>query len=324
MNTRQYNYLLTIASCEGLSAASKKLGVTQAALSKFLAEQERLLGVKLFLRHQKKMYPTPAGETILETARNILAIKNSTLQTINRLTRNVSPPIVIASTPYRGAELFSRVFSRFSVLFPTVDLSLKEIYSSAQEEEIHRENIDFAFGVNLHSAFPDVCSLPVCREELLLAVPPFHPMAQLAGKNQLVSVSIQSFQDIPFVLPGPKNNIRIMADQIFAQAGFMPVISFESDNGMTVDAMIRKGVGAGFIPKRYLTSETELSCFRLDPPCFEISYIRFHKKRVLSYEETCLLGLLIDERLKTNGQELIPDSRIHAFLSAARDAKPSF
>lgn len=64
MNTRQYNYLLTIASCEGLSAAAKKLGVTQAALSKFLAEQERLLGVKLFLRHQKKMYPTPGREKL--------------------------------------------------------------------------------------------------------------------------------------------------------------------------------------------------------------------------------------------------------------------
>lgn len=57
MNTRQYNYLLTIASCEGLSAAAKKLGVTQAALSKFLAEQERLLGVKLFLLPSEKNVP---------------------------------------------------------------------------------------------------------------------------------------------------------------------------------------------------------------------------------------------------------------------------
>ena len=48
MNTRQYNYLLTIADCEGILAASQKLGITQAALSKFLAEQERILGVKLF------------------------------------------------------------------------------------------------------------------------------------------------------------------------------------------------------------------------------------------------------------------------------------
>ena len=54
MNTRQYNYLLTIASCEGLSAASKKLGVTQAALSKFLTEQERLLGVKLCLLYTSR------------------------------------------------------------------------------------------------------------------------------------------------------------------------------------------------------------------------------------------------------------------------------
>lgn len=72
MNTRQYNYLLTIASCEGLSAAAKKLGVTQAALSKFLAEQERLLGVKLFLRHQKKMYPTVAAQNFCQNFSKLL------------------------------------------------------------------------------------------------------------------------------------------------------------------------------------------------------------------------------------------------------------
>ena len=119
MNTRQYNLSFNHRLLQGLSAAAKKLGVTQAALSKFLAEQERLLGVKLFLRHQKKMYPTPAGETMLEAARNILAIKNSTLQTINRLTRNVSPPIVIASTPIgeqNCSAAYSAVFPFFFLL----------------------------------------------------------------------------------------------------------------------------------------------------------------------------------------------------------------
>lgn len=316
MNTKQYNYLLTIASCEGISSASKKLGITQAALSKFLTEQERALGVKLFVRYQKKMYPTPAGKIYLEAAQKILMTKNSTLQTVNRLTSNASEPIRIASTPYRGSELFSRVFGRFSSHFPTIDLSLDEIYSSDQEEALHRGTVDFAFGVNIHHTYPDVRNLPVCREELLLAVPSFHPMARLAKTDSLVSVSIQTFKDTPFVLPGTKNNIRIMANRIFEEAGFAPVISFESGNGMTVDAMIQKGAGVGFIPKRYLRPESELVYFRLDPPCFEISYIRYRNERNLAFAEQYLLGLLIEERLKTSSQELIPGPEIDSFLLA--------
>lgn len=314
MNTRQYNYLLTIADCEGILAASQKLGITQAALSKFLAEQERILGVKLFVRYKRRMYPTPAGQIYLDAAQKIISVKNSTLQTVNRLTCGSSAPIRIASTPYRGAELFGRVFGRFSAIYPTIDLSLEEIYSSAQEEEIHRKNADFAFGVNLHTAYQDVRNLPVCREELILAVPAFHPMADLAKRDRLVSVSIQSFKDTPFVLPGRKNNIRIVADQLFEDAGFVPVIVFESGNGMTVDAMIRRGAGAGFLPMRYLKPEPELACFRLDPPCFEISYIRYSADRVLTAPERCLLGVLIEERLKTSSQELIPSPEIDSFL----------
>ena len=119
MNTRQYNYLLTIASCEGLSAAAKKLGVTQAALSKFLAEQERLLGVKLFLRHQKKMYPTPAGETMLEAARNILAIKTARFRPLTALPetflrRSSSHPRPIGEQNCSAA--YSAVFPFFFLL----------------------------------------------------------------------------------------------------------------------------------------------------------------------------------------------------------------
>lgn len=159
-----------------------------------------------------------------------------------------------------------------------------------------------------------VCNLPVCREELVLAVPSFHPLAHLADPNQLVSIPIQAFRDTPFILPGQKNNIRIVAEKLFQSAGFAPVIAFESGNGMTVDAMIRKGAGVGFISSRYVKPTPELAYFRLDPPCFEISYLRYKSGRLLTDVERCLLGILIEERLKTPSQELIPGPEIESFL----------
>lgn len=315
MNTRQYSYLLTIASYGCLSHAAKKLNISQAALSKFLNEQERLLGVKLFLRYKKRLYPTPAGRLYLDAAQRILTVKNSTVQTINRLTRIASAPIRVASTPYRGAELFSRVYSRFSNIFPTVDLTLEEIYSSQQEEQIHNGSIDFAFGVNLHTRYADVYNLPVSSEELVLAVPSFHPLAKYAGPSikRLVSMPIQAFKDTPFVLPSRKNNIRIVADDLFKKAGFSPVIAFESSNGMTVDAMIRRGAGVGLISHRYVKPEPELVYFRLDPPCYEISYIRYASNRQLTDVERYLLGIVVEERLKTPGHKLIPSPEIQSF-----------
>ena len=44
MNTRQLTYVLSIAETGNLSAAAKELGVSQPALSKYLAELEDELG----------------------------------------------------------------------------------------------------------------------------------------------------------------------------------------------------------------------------------------------------------------------------------------
>ena len=46
MNTRQLTYVLSIAETGNLSAAAKELGVSQPALSKYLAELEDELGTE--------------------------------------------------------------------------------------------------------------------------------------------------------------------------------------------------------------------------------------------------------------------------------------
>ena len=58
MNTRQLTYVLSIAETGNLSAAAKELGVSQPALSKYLAELEDELGTELFLRYKKQLSPT--------------------------------------------------------------------------------------------------------------------------------------------------------------------------------------------------------------------------------------------------------------------------
>ena len=57
MNTRQLTYVVSIAETGNLSAAAKELGVSQPALSKYLAELEDELGTELFLRYKKQLYP---------------------------------------------------------------------------------------------------------------------------------------------------------------------------------------------------------------------------------------------------------------------------
>ncbi len=311
MNTRQYLYMITIAECGYLSAAAERLGVSQAALSKFLATQEEFLDVELFMRYKKRLYPTAAGTIYLEAAYKILNAKNRTLNEMGKLLDSPSSTIRVAFTPYRGSALFGQIYSKFEAVFPGVDLQLEETFSAQQELKVHQRNVDFAMGVNCHTNFNDVYNLPISREELILAVSIFHPLAQYASKNhqQLTAMPIRMFWDTPFCLPSRHHNIRRVAEDLFEKSGFNPVIAFESDNGIAVESMIEQGVGAGIIPQRYVKQGDNLVYFRIDPYCYEITYIRYAIDREFSHTDRYLCSLMIRERLS---------SKYHSFISSTQ------
>ncbi len=306
MNTRQYYYFVTIAEYGTLSNAANRLHVSEAALSKFLKNLETLVGAPLFVRNRRGLVLTKDGIVFYQSARRILESQNQMLYTLRQMQSKAQNRIRIASTPYRGAALYSHVYNRFSALFPMTSLSVQEIFSMQQEEQLHAGNIDFAFGVEVHANYPDVYNLAASRTEIVLAVPTFHPLARkysLQDGEHLPSIALTDFMDTPFVLRDRHNNIRLRADREFKRAGFSPLVAFESSNSMTVESMIRRGAGVGFFSKRYVHPEEEIVFFRLSPPCYETFYIRYSKSRVLTEVDQCLIAVIADERLKIHGSE---------------------
>ena len=85
MKLEQLPYILEIASCQNLSGAAQKLGISQPALSKYLSNLEGELGMELFQRYRKKLYPTPAGFLYLDMARRMQEIQEKTLSSMNLL-----------------------------------------------------------------------------------------------------------------------------------------------------------------------------------------------------------------------------------------------
>ena len=61
MDIRELTYITAIADAGSLSAAGKRLKVSQPTLSVFLSKLESSLGVDLFFREKKRLVHTPAG-----------------------------------------------------------------------------------------------------------------------------------------------------------------------------------------------------------------------------------------------------------------------
>ena len=86
MTTRQLYYLVTIADQGSLSGASRVLGISQPALSKFLSEYESSLGFLLFLRYHRQLTPTAVGRYVIDAAQKILDEQTRMLQSMRAVT----------------------------------------------------------------------------------------------------------------------------------------------------------------------------------------------------------------------------------------------
>lgn len=244
MNTRQYYYISTIANYGNLSHAAQALHISPSALSKFLTECERIFGLTLFLRYNRRLYPTAAGHYVIDCAQKILDEKNRMLLTMKEVSGGAQERIRLATAPNRGAIIYSKIYNQFSRRFPGISLSLTELYAAEQPGAIVRGFIDLALGAGANST--EVTDIPIAHEELLVSLPVSHP---LAGQER---IRLKDLRDTPFVLQGRQHSIRLLADQLFLEAGFDPVVAFESSDVILLDSMMHQAVGAGLVSKAHV------------------------------------------------------------------------
>lgn len=88
MTERHIEYVLTIAREGSITAASRKLYVSQPSLSQTIKLIERNLGAEIFNRRTEPISITPAGKMYIEAARKVLAIEEALRQEIRRMNRD--------------------------------------------------------------------------------------------------------------------------------------------------------------------------------------------------------------------------------------------
>lgn len=306
MTTRQLYYLVTISDSGSLSHAAQVLGISQPALSKFLTDYEESLGFHLFLRYHKKLTPTSVGRYVIECAQKLLDEQTRMLQTMRAVTDSNHVRIRLATAPNRAAILYSRIYNHFAHRYPDISLTLTEIYASGQPGAILHGQVDLAIGAGRDS--DKVTDLPFACEELLVSLPASHPLAQADR------VRLSDLKDTPFVLQGPRHSIRILAEELFAQASFSPVVVFESDDVILVDSMLHQAVGTGLVSQAHVFPCDELVYRSLDPPVYQTLHVRYPAGHILTEPERYLAGLLIRERLSDPRYEAIPSPQVEELL----------
>jgi len=101
----------------------------------------------------------------------------------------------------------------------------------------------------------DMVTVPVLREELLVAAPPTHPLA----RKRRIAPSDLAGQ--PFVLFEEGSATRRVIDRFFASEQIEPTIVMDTENVEIIKAMVKTGLGIGIVPYQAIAREVKAGQF---------------------------------------------------------------
>lgn len=126
MELRVLNYFLAIAREENFTKAAHMLHVTQPTLSRQIADLERELGVKLFVRSNHNIILTEDGMILKRRAQEILSLADKTKRDFLQKDNTLSGTISIGSGEFLSTKCLAKIVAAFKKKYPNVKY---EIYS---------------------------------------------------------------------------------------------------------------------------------------------------------------------------------------------------
>lgn len=174
---RQLEIFIAVAETAQVTKASKKLFVTQSAVSMALAELENQLGGSLFDRHGRSLLLNARGRFLLPLAKDITC-QVSNIETIMSERNDTLDGVinVVASTTL-GNYILPYLIGAFKRVHPNVHVNLLVYNTRYAEKLVYDREMDVGFVEGPLSGREEVQWRPWFEDELVVLCGPTDPLA---------------------------------------------------------------------------------------------------------------------------------------------------
>ncbi|MFC9842574.1 LysR family transcriptional regulator [Streptomyces sp. NPDC060223] len=176
MEIRQLEYAVAVAEELHFGRAAERMHVTQQSVSEQIRRLERELGAPLFARTSRRVTVTAVGEAFLPEARDAIAAVRHALDVGRRAATGAVDELRLGYAEDLGPRLFELAVPALHARFPEVRLSPRPMTTAAQLSELSERRLDLGFCWTAEFP-PDLDSLLVAREPLVVALAAGHPLA---------------------------------------------------------------------------------------------------------------------------------------------------
>jgi DNA-binding transcriptional LysR family regulator len=259
---------LAVAEALSFIQASRKLHLSQPALSEQIQALEQEIGVKLLERTRRSVRLTVPGEVFREEAIAILQMVKEAEFKAQRAAAGEVGHLRIGFVASAALEIVPSIVLAFRRRYPLVTLDLMNIRTTDQIPLLEERKLDAGF-LRLPASSKSLTITPIHREPFVLVVPNGH---RLANKKPFRLAELEHESFVAYArrwAPGFYDSWI----QMFTASGFSPHVVQETGEMETMLALVAAGVGIAVAPRGLVSRQVRALTVRTLPSGAPLSEI---------------------------------------------------
>jgi DNA-binding transcriptional LysR family regulator len=247
MDLGQIEAFLQVASQRSFSRAADTLRLTQPSVTARIQSLERDLGETLFERNGRGVTLTEAGTAFLPYAQRVLKALQDGRDAIQSLQELQLGTLRLGAAPTISTYVLPGLLKEFRSRYPGLEVSVRTEYSDQIAQMVLADEVQV--GLERSISHPDVVTVPLYADEVLLVTSAGHPFAESG------TASIEQVSEEPLIMFNRGSGYYTLVDNALRQAGVLVSPTMELDNMEATKKMVEEGLGIAMLPKAAVERE---------------------------------------------------------------------
>ncbi|PXV59194.1 DNA-binding transcriptional regulator, LysR family [Dyella jiangningensis] len=241
ISLRQLRAFLAVARQQHFRRAAESLHLSQPAVSRYIADLEAELGIRLFDRTTREVVPTDAGRYLESAIGRVLDELEGVLSHVHSESERKRGKVHVASVPTLSAGLMPQCIADCAARYPELTIQLHDQAQTMVLDSVRGGEVDFGVAIDppLTGEF-DIQRL--LRDPFVLVCRPDHPLAKLDR------VPWRKLQGQPLILLDYSSGSRRLIDHALASRGIAANVVQQTGHTLTTFRMVEAGLGISVSP----------------------------------------------------------------------------
>lgn len=241
MDLRRLLLFLAVVDRGGMTRAAEAVHVSQPSVSQAIRELEGELGTPLFHRVGRRVVLTPAGEALVEPARQVLRDVETGRAAVEAVAGLTAGRLDLVALPTLAVDPLAPLVGAYRVAHPGIEIALADPAGAVEVVELVASGA-CELGITVGPVRdPALDTHPLGPQDLLAVLPP--------GTDASPTMAVATLGRYPLVAAPPGTATRRQLEDAFAVAGVAPHIAVVTAQREAILPLVLSGAGATLFPR---------------------------------------------------------------------------